>query len=89
MPGPRPETNGRREIPLACRDFAGVIELDGDGIPVVFRRRCKSRQCCPPKEGHIAVHRFTLYGVQNGREVGEYVTHYLPMRPVSELLPVK
>ncbi len=81
MPGPRPEINGQPEVYLRCLDLAGVVELDEAGIPVRFRRRCKNRRCCPPRDGWVAVHRWTI-------TTGEYVTEYVPMRPASELLPV-
>lgn len=82
------QSGQRREVPLACRNFVGVVEVNTDGIPVVFRRRCKNKECCQPRDGWIAVHRWTIYGRENGHEVGRYTTEYLPMRPASELVAV-
>ncbi len=76
--------NERREVPLWCLDRVGVVEYDGDGVPVVLRRRCINRRCCSRKDGLAAVHRFTLYGVQNGKPVGDYSTEYVPIRSANE-----
>lgn len=81
----RPELTGQAEVKLRCKDLAGVVEYE-DGIPVVFRRRCKNRDCCMPRDGFMAVHRWTIYGHQNDRGVSEYTTEYIPLRPVSDFI---
>lgn len=70
------------ELPLRCQSLAGVIELDGDGIPVGFRRRCRDRWCCPPRPGYAAYHRWALVG----NAAGSHETAYVPMRPVAEIV---
>ncbi len=82
----RPEIDVQSDVALRCKDFVGIVEYDGAGNPVVFRRRCANRVCCPRRDGFIAVHRFTISGVQNERGVGEFVTEYVAVRPVSEFL---
>ena len=72
----------RGEVVLRCRNLAGVIETDGDGAPVAFRRRCRDRWCCAPREGFAAYHRWRLAG----DEAGTYETAYVPLRPVREML---
>lgn len=98
--GHRPEYEISQEIPFRCMDLAGLGEyveasiLNEQGvpaqlwIPVVFRRRCKNSQCCPPRDGHIAVHRWKVADVALGDErldrigVGEYITEYVPNKPI-------
>jgi hypothetical protein len=82
----RPELNGQQEVKLRCLDVIGVVEYDARGIPVVFRRRCKNRECCEPRDGFVAVHRWTIHGRQNNKGVSEYTTDYVPLRPVSDLI---
>ena len=69
------------------RDYQGTVEYDEAGIPIVVRLRCRSPQCCRKREGHHAYHLFTIYGVQNGVGVGQYVPVYVALRSV-ETLPV-
>lgn len=82
----RPEHDGLAEVAMRCRDLVGVVEYDADGIPIVLRRRCRNRECCPRKEGMMALHHFTLHGVHNGKGVSEFITSYAPTRTVSEFL---
>jgi hypothetical protein len=89
--GARPEVDLEVDVRLRCKDLAGVIERNEDGIPVVFRRRCKNQQCCPRMAGFMAIHRWVIYGAikdNHGipRGVGEYVTEYVPDRSPSEIL---
>lgn len=89
--GARPEIDLVEEIRLRCKDLAGVIERNEDGIPVVFRRRCKNQQCCPRITGFMAIHRWVIYGTMKDgygvpRGVGEYITEYVPDRSPSEIL---
>ncbi len=87
----RPELDQQDEVRLRCKDLAGVVEYDGEGIPIIFRRRCKNQQCCPRIEGYMAVHRWIIWGMVEDshgvkRGVGEYLTSYLPDRNLSEIL---
>ena len=50
------------------------IEYNTDGIPIVAHFRCRNRECCPRSTVDYGVHLYTLWGVQNGVAVGEYVT---------------
>lgn len=48
------------EVELWCLDFVGIVEKDGAGVPVRFRRRCKNRRCCNPGPGRVVVHVWDL-----------------------------
>lgn len=78
-----PEETGRREVALRCLDLAGVVEYDGAGRAVVFRRRCRNRRCCPPRDGFVAVH---CWDIDPAGETGAFVTRYVPTRAPEELL---
>ena len=68
--GHNPDPGGRYMRQTLCN-----VLYSEDGIPVVLEIRCKDRECCPrAPENHFNVHLVTLYGVQNNRGVGEYVT---------------
>jgi hypothetical protein len=79
---------------LALYDQAGnpidaVYDRDGTPIdltiPVAIRRRCKDYQCCPRHDGRASFHTWTIYGVQNDRGVGEYITEELELRSAADL----
>lgn len=67
------------------REWRGTVHYDEAGIPVVLELRCRNRECCQALPGHYAVHLFTLHGVQNEVEVGEYVTKQIPFRSFADL----
>jgi len=68
-------------VVLRCVDLAGVVELDGAGLPVAFRRPCRNRACCPRREGFVPVHRWPLVG--DG--MGDYETRYERVRSAADL----
>lgn len=90
-----PEQNGyARVVSLRCnpnaeetqyRERRGEVYYDEAGTPVVLALRCKNRECCPRVEGHMAVHLFTIHGVQNGKPVGKYVTVQVPFRDAADM----
>lgn len=73
------------ETGVHFRERRGTVHYDQDGIPIVLELRCKNRECCPRRNGFYAVHLFTLYGVQNGKPVGQYVTREIPFRDVADM----
>ena len=59
------------------RYVTGDVVIDEDtGIPLVLEIRCRDKMCCPKSNAGFYVHKFTLYGTQNGVSVGEYVKEY-------------
>lgn len=85
-----PTETGGTEAALRCLDLAGVAEYDGTGRPVGFRRRCRNRRCCPPRDGFVAVHRWDLGLALAQHRAGERVefeTRYVPLAPVEAVLP--
>lgn len=67
------------------RERRGTVHYNEDGIPIVLELRCRNRECCRAEPGHFVVHLFTLYGVQNGKPVGQYVTKQIPFQSVADL----
>lgn len=67
------------------REWRGTVHFNEAGIPVVLELRCRNRECCKAQPGHYAVHLFTLYGEQNGKPVGQYVTKQIPFQSFADL----
>lgn len=71
-------------------DVAGVLEIDGAGVPVAFRARCHNRRCCPRREGMVPVHRWpidaaTLSRVERGSHRA-FDRRYEPRKSVAEMV---
>lgn len=73
------------ETGLHFRERILSVEYNTDGIPVVLHIRCKNRECCPRIEGLMNVHLFTIWGKQNGKPPGQYVTVQVPFRDASTM----
>lgn len=67
------------------RERRDDVEYNEDGIPIVLHVRCRNRECCPRSDDDYGVHLFTLYGVQNGKPIGQYITVRVSFGNVADL----